>query len=69
MVQETRRARFQLEASQSIEIRRIRGGQNLDGDVPADPGIVRAIHFAHASGADELDDLMRAETRTRVSVM
>ncbi len=37
MVQETRRARFQLEASQSIGIRRIRGGQNLDGDVPADP--------------------------------
>ena len=36
-------------------------GGDLDGDVPSDAGIARAIDLAHAAGADLRDDFVRAE--------
>ncbi len=42
-----------------------RAAEDLDGDVPAQPGIVRAIHFAHPSGAEQLDDLIRTKPAAR----
>src|SRR5438034_9592154 len=37
-------------------------GQDLDGDVATELGVVRPVHLAHAARADRRDDFVRAET-------
>ena len=55
--------RLLLEAAEPIGPGGDRRRQHLDGDVAAEPGVARAEHLAHASGADRRDDLVRAEAR------
>ncbi len=54
-------ARLALEARDASRIRSDRGGQNLDGDVAPQVGIVRAIHLAHSARPERRDHLIRAE--------
>jgi hypothetical protein len=42
-------------------VRRVRLGQDFDRHLAIEPGIARPIHFAHATGAEQSDDFMRAE--------
>jgi hypothetical protein len=44
------------EAPQAGRVSRELGGQRLDGDIAAQPSIVRPVHLAHAPGADEGED-------------
>ena len=39
-------------------------GQNFDGDVAAEPRVAGAIDLAHAAGAKQADDFIRAEARS-----
>ena len=39
--------------------------QHLDGDGPIQPGVERAIDFAHPAGPDQLNDLVGAKANTR----
>ena len=55
------RARFTLEAREPFRIARERGGQHLERDVAMELRIVRAIHLAHAAGADRGDDFVRTD--------
>ena len=50
-----------LEAAQAISIDAEFGGQDLDGDVPAEPRVFRTINLAHPAGAKRRDDLIGAE--------
>ena len=43
------------------------GGQNLDGDVAAEPRVARAIDLAHPAGAERRDDLVRARGARRLA--
>jgi len=52
---------FQLEAVQALRIGRERCRQDLDGHVAFEPRIARAIHLAHAAGADGGHDLVRSK--------
>ena len=49
--------RFLLEPAQPFAVARKCRRQDLDGDVPVQPGIVRAINAAHASLAYEVGQL------------
>ena len=42
-----------------------RVGQNLDGDLPLQVGVGRAIHLAHPAHADLGGDFVRAEAGAR----
>ena len=53
--------RFTLEARASIGIARDVRRQHLDGHVPSEPRVARAIDFAHAAGAERCEDLVRSE--------
>src|SRR5678815_6127926 len=53
--------RFALEARQPVGILRDYFGEYLEGNVTTEPGITGAIHLAHSTGADLLDDLVVAE--------
>ena len=61
MIQRREHPRLALEARQAIGIVDDRLGQDLDGDVAVEPGVARAIDLAHPTGADEPEDLERAE--------
>ena len=63
MIQRGEDLRFALEAREPLGIGDERVGQDLDGDVPLQPRVARAIDFAHAAGAEGDDDLIRAESR------
>ena len=51
MIQRSERARLASEARQPLRVARELTGQSLDGDVPAELAVVRAIDLAHAAGA------------------
>ncbi len=65
MVEGGGRAGLLFEAMEAVRVCGKRGGQNLDGDVASQPRITGAIHLAHAPGAKEVDDFVRAEPGTR----
>ncbi len=65
MVERGRRACLLFEAMKSVRVCGKRGGKNLDGDVASQPRVTGAIHLAHAPGAKEVDDFVRAEPGTR----
>ena len=52
---------FALEAREAVGIVRERVGQDLDRDVALQPRVARAIHLAHAAGAEQRVDFVRAE--------
>ena len=64
MVQRGKRLRFTLEAREPLGVVRERLRQDLDCDVAIELGITRPIDFAHASAADQLDQLEDAEAGT-----
>ena len=61
MVQRREDARFALEPSESIGIRREGRRQNLDRDLALRLGVARAIDLAHAAGTERAGDFVRAE--------
>ena len=54
------------ETATAIYVRHQVSGQDLDGHFAAQARVARAIHLAHASSPDEGEDLVNAESRTRV---
>ena len=50
-----------METRETFMILREVIGQYLDGDVPSEPGIAGAIHFAHDPGSKRSDDLVGAK--------
>ena len=65
MIQRREHLRFALEARQAIGIARERFGQDFDRDVAIQLRIARAIHLAHAAGADLAGDFIWAESGAR----
>ena len=55
--------RFALEPGQPVSVGRERGRQNLDGDLPLQLRVGRAIDLAHSARADGGNDLVGAEAR------
>jgi hypothetical protein len=54
-------ARFALEPREGSRVGRDGRRNDLDGDVPSDAAVVRAIDLAHASGAEEAFNLIGTE--------
>src|SRR5262249_28292546 len=63
VTQRRQRLCFAREARETLGIAREQIGQHLDGDVPIELRVARAIHLAHPAGADGADDFVRAEAR------
>ena len=63
--QRRNRARLALEALPCLRVLRRPFGENLDGDMPFEPGVERAIDLAHAAGADRLENLILPKKRSR----
>ena len=61
VVERPRRARFELEAGQSISVCGKGRGQNLNRHVAADPRVSSPIDLAHPTRADLVDDLIVGE--------
>jgi hypothetical protein len=57
--------RLTREACQAFGIERKRVWQHLDGDVAIELRVARAIHLAHAAGAEGRDNFVGTETRAR----
>ena len=60
MIQAAGGAGFPAEPRNGLRVVR-RVTEDFDRDVPAEPGIMGAIHLAHPSGAEQLDDLIRPQ--------
>src|SRR5947199_2899958 len=56
-------ARLALEACFSIRILGQMRREHLDRDRALEPRVARLVHLTHASGAQQTDDLKRAEAR------
>ena len=54
-----------LEPPQAAGIGRVRRRKHLDRDVAAQPSIAGAVDLAHPAAADQRNDLVRADERTR----
>ena len=63
MIQRGQRLRFALEAREPLGIGDEQLGQDLDRDVAIELRVARAIHLAHAAGAERGEDLVGAEAR------
>ena len=61
MVQHARGLCLVLESPQPIRILRVLREKDLDGHMAAQPGVERSPDLTHAAGADERDQLVRAE--------
>ena len=64
VIQRRQRPRFTFESRQALWIGREGLGQDLDGDVAPEVGIARAIHLAHATRAEQADDLVMGQAGT-----
>ena len=62
MIQGCEDLRLALEASNPGRIVSQRRRKHLDGDVSAQLDVARAVHVAHAAGADARGDFVFAET-------
>ena len=58
VVERPRRARFLLEAAQAIRVLGEGGGEDLDGDVAAEPRVFGAVDLTHPARADGGEDLV-----------
>ena len=54
-------ARFALKTGQAVGIVGGAGGEDFDGNIPAEARVVCAENFAHPSGSDGTADLVVAE--------
>ena len=61
MIQAGNRAGFSFEARQRVRVRR-RGAENLDRDRPAEACVARLVDLAHSAGADQVLDLVGAQS-------
>ena len=61
MIQRGEHFRFALKAREPIGVAASDGGQHLDRDLAFQLGVGRAIHLAHAAGADLRGDFVDAE--------
>ena len=61
VVERRQRLRLTLEAGHPLFVLREALGQHLDRHLALQLGVARAIHLAHAAGAERSDDLVRAE--------
>ena len=59
-------ARFAFEAREAVRIVGEGCGENLDGDIPAQACIARAIHLAHGAVTNQTDNLIRPEPVARL---
>jgi hypothetical protein len=64
MIQCRQHLRLALEPRQAIRIEREGFGQNLQGHFTIQLAVAGSIHLAHAAGANERRDFIRAETST-----
>jgi hypothetical protein len=62
MVQAGDGARLALESVPEIRVVRKVRGKDLDGDGSIEAGVPPPVDFSHPAGADEREDLVRAET-------
>ena len=60
--QRSEQARLAFETRQPLGVARELQRQRLDRDVTTESRVLRAIHLAHAAGAERGDDLVRPET-------
>src|SRR5208283_4359622 len=65
MVERRDRARFLLKTAQAVGVFGQSLGQNLDGDVAAESGVARAVHFAHPARSERRNNFVRTELRAR----
>src|SRR6185295_10527095 len=65
MVELARRAGLALEAAEAVLVLGERLGQDLDRDVPLQPGVPGAVDLAHPACAEEGVDLVWAQARAR----
>ena len=65
MIQRRNRPRLLLEAADAIRVGGKRLGEDLDRHVTTKTRVARAIHLAHAAGADQRDDFIRANLRAQ----
>ena len=63
MRQRRDRPRFGLEPPAHLRVGRDVVGHHLDGDIPVEPRVPRAIHLAHAAGADGRNDFVLRQAR------
>jgi hypothetical protein len=49
---------FAFESLPQFRVRRQMIGQNLDGDAAIEPGVAGAVHLAHPTSAERLNDLI-----------
>ncbi len=61
MIQRRQQPRLAIEAGAPLGIGREQRRQHLDRHIAAEGRIVRAIHLAHAAGAEQPDDAIRTE--------
>ena len=54
-----------LESRQSFRLRTALQGKSLDGDFAFEAGVSGAVHFAHATGPQTLENFVTPETRAR----
>jgi hypothetical protein len=55
-------ARLLLEPAHPVRIGGQGRGNDLDGDVPSQPGVVSLVDLAHAASTDRARDFVRADT-------
>ena len=61
MIQRGGGARFLLEPRKPFGVGGERLGQDLDGHIPAEPGVARLVDLAHPAGAERRRDFIGAE--------
>jgi hypothetical protein len=66
MIQRRKNSRLSPEAGYLLRIAGDCFREDLDGDVPAEPGVAGAVNLAHATRAERSDDSIRADARTDV---
>ncbi len=62
MVEGSERLGFARETCEPFDVACEEIRQDFDRDVAIEPGIARPVHFAHSSGSEDREDLVRAET-------
>ena len=64
MIERRQRLRLACEPREPVGIGGKRLGKNLQGDVAVELGVSRAIHLAHAAGAEQVAELEHADATT-----
>jgi hypothetical protein len=64
MIQRREDLGFAPEAREPFDVVRELLGQNLQGNVAIELGVLRPIHFTHAAAAKQREDVVRAEAGT-----